>query len=179
MVELPDKDILDLYGSLMVEVKARLTATNIQLAATTKETNTAQIRFGAEFCYLQLRRITELVALGVLAAHNPLPEFRTKNLLKAWNPDDLMRQLGNLSKFAFPHRGGSFDMGRPDGGRQVVFSAQDFASGGPRDDICRIYNECSDKLHTGALRAVLKQREKVYSLEFIEESKDTLSDMLN
>lgn len=115
MVEIPKDNIHSLYASLMAEVKARLSSVERQLSILPKfEDNRAQQGFLLEFCYMQLRRVTELVALAVLAAHNPLPEFREKSFVKEWNPDALFKRLAGLNPEAFPQPVHHFDEGSND-----------------------------------------------------------------
>lgn len=166
MTEIPKDDIQTLYASLMTEVKYRLSAVDANLAAMKAETDNHRATFLSEFCYLQLRRVTELIALAVLAAHNPHPEFRTKDFLKDWNPDTLFRRLAKLNPEAFPQPVTVVE--DPTYGTvKLLLKVPDFQA---RDEICRIYNECSDKLHTGHLRAVLKQRSKIYDRGFIRKA---------
>jgi hypothetical protein len=172
MVEIPKDDIQGLYASLMSEVKARLSSVEAQLRMLPRfKDKGPQQGFLLEFCYMHLRRITELVALAVLAAHNPIPEFRRKGLLKEWNPDLLFRRLKALNPEAFPQPVNHFDEGRNDAvGEYVEILMPTNPSYDVRDEISRIYNECSDKLHTGHLRSVLRTRNKPYSVDFVREA---------
>lgn len=142
MVEIPKDNIHSLYASLMAEVKARLSSVERQLSILPKfEDNRAQQGFLLEFCYMQLRRVTELVALAVLAAHNPLPEFREKSFVKEWNPDALFKRLAGLNPEAFPQPVHHFDEGSNDFvGEYVQILKPTNPSFEVRDEICRIYN---------------------------------------
>lgn len=55
-----------------------------------------------EFAYLQLRRITELMALAVLVAHNQVEDFRTSRFLERWNADTIFGILARLNEDGFP-----------------------------------------------------------------------------
>lgn len=172
MVEIPKNEIQDLYGSLMSEVKARLSAVEGQLEIL-HDPNDGRIPkgFALEFCYMQLRRITELIAVAVLAAHNPIPESRGKSFVKEWNPDTLFNRLKGLNEEAFPQPVHHFDEGRNDVvGEYVQILKPSNPSFEVRDEICRIYNECGDKLHAGHLKSILRDRNKPYSEHFVRQA---------
>ena len=180
MTEIHKDELRTLYASLMMEVKERLTAVDTQFSKFKDLKEHSEKVFAAEAGYLQLRRVCELTAIAVLLAHHSLPDFRKKELLKEWNADNLMRQLAKLSDTAFPRKAFMTPMpGRTDGAMQMVFDKEDFFSQAPREQISKIYTECSDKLHTLPLRSFLKKKAKEYSLEFIHESVGTFFNILN
>jgi hypothetical protein len=172
MVEIPKDDIQQLYASLMSEVKARLASVEAGLRDLPKfKGNQVQQGFVLEYCYMHLRRITELVAVAVLAAHNPIPMFREKSFVKEWNPDALFKKLAGLNPEAFPQPVHHFDEGSNElVGDYVQVLMPSNPSFEVRDEICRIYNECGDKLHTGHLKAILRDRNKAYSVVFVREA---------
>src|SRR2546425_68127 len=55
-----------------------------------------------EFCYLQLRKICEVFALGCLAAHGDIPEVRSKIIQKTYSADHIMRQLTQIHPDFYP-----------------------------------------------------------------------------
>ena len=169
MVEIPKDDIQQLYASLMSEVKARLAFVEDQLRELPKlKGDPIRQGFLLESCYMHLRRVTELVALAVLAAHNPIPEFREKKFVKEWNPDALFKSLERLNPEAFPQPVHHFDEGQNEiVGEYVQILKPAKPSFEVRDEICRIYNEGGDKLHTGHLKTILRDRNKPYSEEFV------------
>ena len=61
-----DKATIDIYRDLMTEAKMRLDAVR---SATRGKITAIPPLFVAEFCFLQLRMISELVAVGCLLAH--------------------------------------------------------------------------------------------------------------
>jgi hypothetical protein len=179
MVEIPKDSIPTLYASLMSEVKCRLSSVEDNLRALPKFKND-QIHqtFALEFCYFQLRRITELVSIAILGAHNVAgPSFRTKDFLRSWNAEDLMKQLAKLNIEAFPQRSYFFEP--KDDPKVVHLLLPTKPSYEARDEIWRIYVEASDKLHTGGLKLVLKQRNKPYSVPFVRGALTSLVQMLN
>jgi hypothetical protein len=172
MVEIPRNDVQHLYASLMSEVKARLASVEGQLRKLPElKDNKVQQGFLLEFCYMQLRRITELVAVAVLAAHNPIPKFRKKSFVKEWNPDALFKKLAGLNPEAFPQPVHHFDEGQNDiVGEYVQILSPSKPLYEVRDEICRIYNECGDKLHAGHLKAIMRDRNKPYSEQYVREA---------
>ena len=89
---------VDIYASLMEEVKIRVMA--IEGALGGQMVRPAwMIR---EFCYLQLRMICELIALGCLVAHGDIKTTRTGKLPKEWNADKIFAILENLYARFYP-----------------------------------------------------------------------------
>lgn len=185
MVEIPPEKIIGIYGSLMVQVKVRIWAVREQLAAISainekgdnpSTEDMARTIYALEFGYLQLRRICELVAVAVVAAHNEFAEFRSNKFVEEYNADALMRKMKRLSETAFP-RHATVMPGYQPGSFQILYNVQDFLA--PKDDISRIYRECGDKLHSGHLRFLLENTIKRYSAQFIVDSEATFENMLN
>jgi hypothetical protein len=80
MERIPDEDLALLYASLMSEVKSRLQKLHLDINLQRIPSPHVEKVFRAEVCYLQLRRITEIVAVAVLLAHNPYQAFRNQDL---------------------------------------------------------------------------------------------------
>jgi hypothetical protein len=79
------RQALDTYSWLMDEAKQRLSAVDTALAGQTGLPNGAII----EFCFLQLRMLCELIALGCLTAHGDLQAGKLKKSHKA---DQIIRR---------------------------------------------------------------------------------------
>src|SRR5271166_221952 len=104
--------------------------------------------FVVEFCYIQIRMICELVALGCLVAHGDLEQSRA--LRKVWSADEIMKQLENLHPQFYPYaivqtktRAG-FHIHRHD--PQPL----------PKADFLRLYGKLGDMLHRGSLKKLMK-----------------------
>lgn len=175
MVSIPDDEVARLYASLMSEIKARLM--DAHHVARDKDPAKHNIRrtFEAEQCYHQLRRSTELIAISALTAHNPHPEFRVKELVKEYHPDNLFKQLEKLSDNSFPR---AAVVQRGENG-DCLITILDGEGAPTRRDIAAIYNHSGDRLHAGALRSIVKQRNKTYDFDFIERSLITLAQLLD
>ena len=81
MVTQSQQHAIDLYADLMEEVKIRLSC--IEIAVSGKLFLPSKIV--EEICYLQLRMLCELIALGCLTAHGDIA--KSKSLQKAWAAD--------------------------------------------------------------------------------------------
>ena len=175
MVEMSEDGIGRLYGSLMSEIKARLMEVNAILHKQHPDNHNIRRTFEAEYCFHQLRRSTELIAISALTAHNPHPEFRVKQLVKEYHPENLFRQLEKLSAKSFP-RACVIERGPGD---RCLIHVLDGKGAPARQDIAEIYNHSGDRLHAGALRSILKQRNKIYDFNYIRRSALKLAGLLN
>ncbi|MHA3793057.1 hypothetical protein [Sphingomonas sp. YL-JM2C] len=174
MTVLTDQEVGSQYAELMLEIRSRLREIEMQLNISDISTAKRQQVFAAEYAYFQLRRITELVSMAILIAHNPTEEFRAGNLLKEWNPDTLLKLIGKLRPAAFPQRG--IDGGDPSGER--TFIAAPLVNTEARDRICKIYTTAADKLHVGAFKSFMR-RKREYNFNDIQASWEYLVDLLD
>ena len=90
--------IATLYANLMDEAKARIDCIDRALRGQTGFPNPI-VR---EFCYLQLRMLSELIALSCLVAHGDIAAKYSKRLGKAWSADDIIDQLTKLHPEFYP-----------------------------------------------------------------------------
>ncbi len=95
-----DEKSLGIYATFMEEIKLRTDA--IDTVYGFCQEKKLDPRPTAEFGYLQLRMICELIALGCIAAHNDIPATKAKVLLKAWSATDIMSRLENLHSDFYP-----------------------------------------------------------------------------
>lgn len=87
-------EITKTYANIMGEVKVRFDAINIALSG---QLNVAS-PFVREFCFLQLRLVCELIALGCLVAHGDV----SPKLKKEYSAGKIMAQLEDLNPHFFP-----------------------------------------------------------------------------
>jgi hypothetical protein len=78
-----------LYANLLEEIKLRIASIN---HCTLGQSGLAA-PFVKDFCYLQIRMICELVALGCLVAHGDIKEASSKNMQGAWSAEKIMSTL--------------------------------------------------------------------------------------
>jgi len=87
---------LELYRSIMEEARTRVDAINVVLRGATGLAE----RAAAEFCFLQIRMLCELTALGCLVAHGEIE--KTKTLSKIWAADEIVKRLERLNPTFYP-----------------------------------------------------------------------------
>jgi hypothetical protein len=91
------KDAIILYENLMEEVKLRMNCVEQALNGSTKFPSIV-VR---EFCYLQLRLVSEIVFLSCLVAHGDVAS--EAKLMKETDTNKIARQLETLHPGFFPH----------------------------------------------------------------------------
>ena len=142
-----DEAAKDLYQSIMVEVMIRAYSIN---SATQTPTVIPQplIR---EYCYLQLRMLCELIALGCLVAHGDIT--KTKYFQKAYKADDILQQLEKLHPNFYPH---PFkpdfvppSAAAPVGRINMTDIDQDYLK---KDDLIKLYAKCGSVLDRKSTR---------------------------
>jgi hypothetical protein len=87
---------LDQYAKLMEEAKIRLHA----LQNTTTGATGLAHPLAREFCFLQIRMLFELIALGCLVAHG---DIRTRRSETTYQADLIIKELGALHEDFYPH----------------------------------------------------------------------------
>jgi hypothetical protein len=132
-----------LYADLIGEIGVRIDAINPE--------SMQQYRLPGplmrEFCYLQMRMICELVALGCLVAHGDIE--RTSSLRKAWNADEIMDKLEQLHPDFFPVATVIDNIG---GTNHTVTLVRDAMT---KQEVIDLYHESNRHLHKGSLRNLL------------------------
>lgn len=134
----------------------------------------SEIFLTAEFCYLQVRRICELLALGVLAAHNSLPGARSSKLYSIWNPDKIFRNVSVLNEMGFPVPfRGSVNLDRTLHFTPIEKPLIDAAYLG------KMYARCGENLHVGKFSDLLTERQKMYDIREIRQWCGGLAELLS
>jgi hypothetical protein len=148
----------DLYYSIMGEIKLRIGA--IENASMGKTGLPGQ--FAREFCFLQLRMICELLALGCLVAHNDIQE--STPLRDKWHAGEILNRLERLHADFYP---------RPI--RLVPSATSNTGNWEPVDhalmtksELLRLYGECGKEVHKGELNKLLSARAKPPATDFID-----------
>jgi len=75
-----------LYANLLEEIKLRIAT----IDHCTLGFSGLAVPFVKDFCYLQIRMICELVALGCLVAHGDIKQTSSENMQRAWSADKIM-----------------------------------------------------------------------------------------
>lgn len=145
---------ISLYRALMEEVKIRIASINFAVSG--------QMRCPGpvieEFCYLQLRLMCELIALGCLVAHGDIQATQTGRLRKEWQADKILLALEGLHPDYYPiptkevQEGGKIFL--------VLLTANE-AGFLRKNDLLDLYGKCGNHLHKGNLKKLLSPRTPV------------------
>ncbi len=142
-----DLDASRLYGSIMEEAKFRALSINT-ITGSGLEIPISMLR---EHCFLQLRMLCELIALGCLVAHGDISETKSKPLQKSYKADDIVKRLERLHPNFYPSpRIPIFKEGG--GGAHFDYYDKEFLT---KDDLVKLYGKCGDVLHRGSLKQML------------------------
>ena len=138
---------LNLYSKLMGEAKLRLEAMETALAGKTGLPDGA-VR---EFCFLQLRMLCELIALGCLAAHGDLEvvEKLRKTYKKTYEADKIIGELQRLHPEFYPRATIQTRHG-PDE-FNALLRKEGFLT---KEELVRLYGRCGNVLHRGSFRGL-------------------------
>lgn len=103
-----------------------------------------------ELCYLQFRKICEMLALGSVFLHGDLPS--AKSLNSEWNAGDIMRKLSRLHQDFFPRSATVVMNGFIGKNRswQLVDNHNKNALTAP--ELRQLYSECGEILHRGKIK---------------------------
>ena len=140
-----DLDAARVYTSIMEEAKLRAlsinTLTGAQIAL--------PVPLLREFCFLQLRMLCELIALGCLVAHGDIEETKLPALQKAYNAGDIVKRLEKLHPNFYPSpRKPVFNPGHV----HLEDYDREFLT---KDELLTLYGRSGDVLHRGSLRRLL------------------------
>lgn len=105
-----------------------------------------------EFCFLQLRMICELIALGCLVAHGDIEETKAPALQKSYNAGDIVKRLEKLHPNFYPVP--RKPMFSPDHVHMEDYDG-DFLT---KDQLLTLYGRCGYVLHRGSLRNLLNPK---------------------
>jgi len=139
--------LFGLYGAIMEEAKVRLSSLGSAMAGAVGIPKA----LAREFCFLQLRMLCELIALGCLAAHGDIQG--TTGLRKKYAADDIIKRLECLHPDFYP------SPVRLDGGASKTRFATPIESGFlTKDELLSLYRRCGAALHRGTLRKLLSEQ---------------------
>lgn len=162
-----DKRAGDLYFVLMTELKYR---GHSVISTLKKDPPILPLPLLREYCYLQLRMMCELLALGCLVAHGDITNTRYFQQ-EAYKADDIIRRLGELHQDFFPVPCRTITTFDPFGPTHV-----EIADPLPhlvflkKEEVRQLYGKCGDILHKGDLQRVKSHEEKTPT-DFLEINK--------
>ena len=133
-----------LYVSMLEEVKVRIDCINIALNGNTNLPERGAI----EFCYLQIRMLCELIALGCLVVHGDIEQ--TRSLHKTWAADEIVKRLGDLHPDFYPH---PVRITFPNPGHVHIEKVESgFLT---KDDLIKLVGLSGNILHRGSLKTLV------------------------
>lgn len=146
-----DLEASRLYAAIMREAKFRALSINSMVGPG----QVLPVPLLREFCFLQLRMLCELIALGCLVAHGDIKETRSKALRKAYRAGDIVKRLEELHPTFYPSpRKPEFSPGHV----HLADYDREFLT---KDDLLTLYGKCGDALHRGSLRQLLDPKNQL------------------
>lgn len=137
---------MNIYANLMVEVKIRMTSIETACSGQTGLPGPL-VR---EFCFLQLRMICELIALGCLTAHGDIKATQSGKLAKEYSADRILMLLGNLHPDFYPRPSRHTQLGSH--GHHFEAIKDGFMT---KADLSQLYQRCGGILHRGSIKKLL------------------------
>ncbi len=164
--------LVALYKGIMDVVALRLDAISDAVAEVEANPNHPNNWRNAEFCYLQIRKCVEYIALALLAAHRA-GDYECEKLENAYKADVIFNDLANLNPHGFPKAIEiAFNVAGP--GQHHI--DQDLVLSKRR--MKRIYDDCAVHLHSGTLANIIDQTVPPYDLPRIVGWHDELLSLL-
>jgi len=143
--------ILTTYRDLMEELKARH-AIVVQILTEARERKFAFSPYVlGELCFLQLRMMCELIALGCLLVHGDIPATRSKRMQKAQAADWIINRLSEINPDFYPLASTE----TVDERAGIITIDPNPRPHLTKTKLLELYVECGANLHRGNLRSVL------------------------
>jgi hypothetical protein len=155
------------YCALMEELKARVDTVVEFVHNVSEHQSVSQLRhntFVFEGLYLQLRKICELISLGVLLVHHVQRESWSKKIMKEWHPDVLLSEVTKLNPEAFPKPIVPTEW-TPSSAKQVAALQPVFTG----EELSQLYWQCGDRMHVGSLKSILAGKTRKLDQAFVKE----------
>jgi len=143
------KAAINLYANILEEIKHRIAA--IDIGTTNRIPVPAP--FVREFCYLQIRMICELIALGCLVAHGDISATRKSSLQKEWSAETIINAMTDLHPDFFPLATKQQTSGSRVHGVDILHPPIM-----TKEELLRLYGRCGGILHRGNVRKLLKEQ---------------------
>jgi hypothetical protein len=133
------------YANILEEIKLRSTKIN----HCTLGFSGLEPPFVKEFCYLQIRMICELVALGCLVAHGDIKQSSSSKLQKEWSAEKIMSSLEAMHPHFYPT---PIKQTKTANGYHI----QAIDTPLRKSEFIELYGKCGDMLHRGNVRKFVK-----------------------
>jgi hypothetical protein len=105
--------------------------------------------YAREYCFLQFRRICELIALGCLQLHGDIPAARSSAAKKEWNAERIMKLLQRNHPHSFPQ-----SLTRTKNANGWHLEANSKPNALTFTEFKTLYNKCGEILHRGTIRTI-------------------------
>ncbi len=135
------KPDIDAYVQVMAEIKRRTDVTFAFLKDPTKAIYKAT---QVESMVLQVRMITELVAMASLAANREIFERNEKKFAKHWHPDKILKDIEDINPGFYPAPITEVPSGDPRYKNMLVDMTDGFMT---RNELVQVHGRCGDVLH--------------------------------
>jgi len=137
---------IELYANLMAEIKVRTRSIETACSGQTGIPSPLVM----EFCYLQLRMICELIALGCLTAHGDIKGAQTSKFAKEYSADRILSMLEKLHPDFYPKPVKHTKVGPSR--HQLVDIKDGFMT---KAELLRLNTKCGAVLHRGSVKKLL------------------------
>jgi hypothetical protein len=142
-------EAMRLYADLLEEAKLRINSVENALNGRIPLPGP----FLHEYCFLQLRMLCELIAIGCLVLHGDINKNGIGKLRGTWSAEDIIKALENIHPafYPIPHLQEKTSIG---------FNLTAFTDGYlTKDDLKHLVQLSGSHLHRGSLKKILKGRQ--------------------
>jgi hypothetical protein len=140
-----DLDAASVYASIMEEAKLRALSINTII----RSESGLPVALRREYCFLQLRMLCELIALGCLVAHGDIEGTKASVLQNEYKAGVIIKRLEKLHPQFYPSpRNPIFSPGHV----HLADYDREYLS---KNELVTLYGKCGDILHRGSLRELL------------------------
>jgi hypothetical protein len=161
-----------IYCGIMNVVASRLDAITEAIAEVEANPNHPDSWRHAEFCYLQIRKCVEYVALALLAAHRAT-DYECEKIENAYKADVIFNDLRKLNPHGFPKAIG-VQLNNQGPGQHHIDQHPTLS----KRRMKRIYDGCAVHLHSGTLADIINQTVPPYDLPRVVAWRDELLSLL-
>lgn len=134
----------------MEEIKVRFSCINLATQGGTG-LPTPVVR---EFCYLQIRLLCELVALGCIVAHGDITSAHSHKLGRSYSADEIIKKMERLRSHFYPI---SVTKTKPTGDRHYIAAKP--TSPLDKNSLLSLYGKTHKYLHRGNLKNLLSSQQ--------------------
>lgn len=172
-LELNVQRLGEIYCGIMDHVSDRLNSITEALAEVEANPDHPNNWRNAEFCYLQIRKCVEYVALALLAAHRA-NDYECETIENAYKADVIFSDLGKLNPHGFP-LAIQIELNNEAPGHHHVAPSPTLS----KRRMKRIYDDCAVHLHSGRLTDIINQTIPPYDLPRVATWRNELASMLS